>query len=154
METSARPNMLPFFLILLVAISLGAIGQVLLKSGLRQLPEDASAATILLSVFCNARVFMGFFCYGLSSLVYLLALKRLPLSYAYPMVALSYVLVVLISWKVFDEAIPPLRIAALAIILTGVVVLALSYDHNGSETPTAPTTAQASSTSLPGSGTP
>jgi len=61
-------------------------------------------------------------------LIYIVALKKLPLSYAYPMVALSYVLVVGLSWKIFGDEIPPLRIGALAIILIGVVMLALSYD--------------------------
>jgi multidrug transporter EmrE-like cation transporter len=120
--------MLPFFLVLLVAISLGTVGQIMLKSGLTQLPPNAPTSVVLLSVVQNLRVFLGFACYGLSSLVYLIALKRLPLSYAYPMVALSYVLVVGLSWKLFGEAIPPLRLVALGVILVGVVTLALSYD--------------------------
>lgn len=138
MESTARKNMLPFFLILLLAISLGAAGQIMLKAGLSQLPESSSAVQVLASIFTNIYVFLGFACYGLSSLVYLIALKRLPLSYAYPMVALSYVMVVALSWKVFGETIPPMRIAAVAIILTGVVVLALSYDSHGSSAPRTP----------------
>lgn len=132
--------MLPFFLILLVAISLGAVGQLLLKSGLQQLPPNAPAVAVLLSIFQNLRVFLGFVCYGLSSLIYLIALKRLPLSYAYPMVALSYVMVVGLSWKLFGETIPPLRLAALACILMGVVMLAFSYDRDGAHaaSPAAP----------------
>lgn len=135
MQSTLQANMLPFFLILLLAISLGAAGQILLKAGLTQLPENSSPVQVLSSIFTNARVFFGFACYGLSSLVYLIALKRLPLSYAYPMVALSYVMVVALSWKVFGETIPPLRIAAIAIILTGVVLLALSYDSHGAAPP-------------------
>lgn len=130
--------MLPFFLILLLAISLGAAGQIMLKAGLSQLPESSSAVQVLTSIFTNVYVFLGFACYGLSSLVYLIALKRLPLSYAYPMVALSYVMVVALSWKVFGETIPPMRIAAVAIILTGVVVLALSYDSHAATAPQTP----------------
>ncbi len=118
--------MLPFFIILLVAIGLGALGQIMLKSGLNDLAKDAGTLTVLASIFTNPRVFLGFVCYGLSSLVYLIAIKHLPLSYAYPMVALSYVLVVVASWKLFGETIPPLRIAALVVILIGVILLALS----------------------------
>ena len=105
-----------------------------MKLGLRELPADASASTVLLSIFRNIHVFLGYASYGISSLLYLLALKRLPLSYAYPMVALSYVLVVGMSWKLFGESVPPLRIGAVAVILSGVVMLALSYDvRNGDE---------------------
>ena len=135
METTPRQKMLPFFLILLVAIGLGAAGQIMLKSGLKELPDDSTTIQVLLSVVTNTRVFFGFACYGLSSLVYLIALKRLPLSYAYPMVALSYVVVVGLSWKVFGETIPPLRIVALVVILSGVVMLALSYDAHSADQP-------------------
>ena len=133
MKPEQSANMLPFFLILLVAIGLGASGQILLKAGLKQLPENLPALGVISSIFTNSRVFLGFVCYGVSSLVYLIALKRLPLSYAYPMVALSYVLVVTLSWKIFGEEIPGLRIAALVVILTGGVMLALSYETNGED---------------------
>jgi len=118
--------MSPYLLVLLVAISLGAAGQVLLKAGLGSLPSNATIADTLLSIFRSGYVFMGFACYGLSSLVYLVALRKLELSYAYPMVALSYVIVVVLSWWLFHERIPPLRIGALAVILLGVVLLAMS----------------------------
>lgn len=128
-------GILPYFIALLVAIGLGATGQVMLKSGLSQLPPDAPVTTVLLSIFRNLSVFLGFACYGLSSLIYLVALKKLPLSYAYPMVALSYVMVVALSWKLFGETVPPMRIAAVGVILAGVVILALSYDVNGRASP-------------------
>lgn len=121
--------MLPFFIILIIAIGLGAAGQIMLKAGLKQLPTDAAVSAIIASIFTNTRVFAGFVCYGLSSLVYLVAIKHLPLSLAYPMVALSYVLVVAASWKLFHEEIPPLRIAAIAVILAGVVMLAFSSEN-------------------------
>ncbi len=121
--------MLPFLLLLLVAISLGATGQILLKTGLSLLPPNAPVPLILSSIFTNIYVFLGFASYGISSLIYLVALKHLPLSYAYPMIALSYVVVVTLSWRIFGESIPPLRVAALCVILTGVVMLALSYER-------------------------
>lgn len=130
--------MLPLLVLLLVAISLGAAGQVLMKAGLRQLDEGASVGVVLSSIFRNIRVFLGFACYGLSSLIYLIAIHKLPLSYAYPMVALSYVIVVVLSWRLFGETIPPLRIAALVVILGGVVMLALSYPKGNGDQPKDP----------------
>jgi len=115
-----------FSLIMLVtAISLAAVGQVLLKAGLSQLDHPTIAQTML-SMFHNITVFAGYAAFVLSSLLWLVALRRLPLSYAYPMVSLGYVAVVLLSWKIFNEVIPPLRIVALAVILTGVVLMAVS----------------------------
>jgi len=133
MKSGSLTTMLPFFVILIVAIGLGAAGQIMLKAGLKQLPADAAVGAIIASIFTNTRVFAGFVCYGLSSLIYLVAIKHLPLSLAYPMVALSYVLVVAASWKLFNEEIPPLRIAAIAVILAGVVMLAFSSENGGAE---------------------
>jgi len=112
--------------VLLLAIALGVMGQILLKLGVNKLGERPAPLVVLSSIF-TPLVFGGFVCYALSSLFYLLALSRLPLSYAYPMIALSYVAVVLVSWRVLGESLPPLRIAGLAVITAGVVLLALSY---------------------------
>jgi drug/metabolite transporter (DMT)-like permease len=129
--------------ILLFAICLGAVGQILLKSGLGQLTQQTRTPTIgqtLGTIFTNIRVFGGFFCYGISSLFYLVALQKLDLSYAYPMIALSYVLVTYLSWQFLNERVPGLRVLGLAIIIVGVVVMALTYSH---------THTSASSTPLP-----
>jgi len=128
--------------LLLVAICLGASGQVLIKVGLTRLGAGASPLTVVLSLFSNAYVAGGFACYALSSVLYLLAVHRLALSYAYPMVALSYVVVALLAWRLLDERLPALRIAGLAVIMLGVVIMALSYredrpPHGAAATPAA-----------------
>ncbi|MGC9317560.1 MAG: EamA family transporter, partial [Armatimonadota bacterium] len=79
-------------LLLLVAVSLGAAGQICLKIGVNMLGGGASPLTVLKGIF-TPYVLSGFVLYGLSSLLYLVALSRLDLSYAYPFVALSFVLV-------------------------------------------------------------
>jgi len=112
--------------LLLLAILLASLGQILLKLGLRSLGPGAGATEALRSIVTNAMVFGGFASYGLSSLVYIIAISKLPLSYAYPMVAISYVIVAVLSWMLLNEQVPPLRIAGLAVIIVGVVMLALS----------------------------
>ncbi|MBC7287528.1 MAG: EamA family transporter [Armatimonadetes bacterium] len=112
--------------VLLVAIGLGVAGQLLIKLGLNRLGQSPSPAKVLASIL-TPLVFGGFACYGISSLLYLQALSRLPLSYAYPMIAISYVAVVLASWKFLGEDINALRIGGLAVIIIGVILVALSY---------------------------
>lgn len=126
--------------VLLLAISLGAAGQILLKSGLSQLGSHPRPLVVLASIFTNLRVFGGFFCYGVSSLFYLLALSRLDLSYAYPMIALGYVIVTYLSWQFLGETVPSLRIVGLGIIILGVIVMALTYGqtHARASSPTPP----------------
>jgi drug/metabolite transporter (DMT)-like permease len=113
--------------LLLVAICLGATGQVLMKTGLRALGTQPSPATVVLSIFRSAYVAGGIACYAVSSVIYLLALSKLALSYAYPMVALSYLLVTILAWRVLDERIPLLRVVGLGVIMLGVIVMAMSY---------------------------
>ena len=113
-------------LVLLLAVSLGACGQVLLKTGVNQLNGAASPLTIVRGIF-TPYVLAGFFCYGLSSVFYLMALSRLDLSYAYPFVALSFVIVTLLSWYFLNETLPLLRVVGLTLILAGVLTVASSY---------------------------
>ena len=113
--------------LLLVAICLGAAGQVSIKTGLNRLGARPSPVVVVASLFRSGWVAGGFACYGVSSILYLLAVSRLSLSYAYPMVALSYVIVTVLAWRLLDERVSLLRAAGLAIIMLGVLVMALSY---------------------------
>ena len=113
--------------VLVVAILLGAVGQIALISGINLLGEKPPPTVVLKSIFTQWQVTAGFVCYGLSSLLYLIALSRLPLSYAYPMVALSYVVVRFLSWRFLGETIPMMRAAGLAVVCLGVIIVALSY---------------------------
>lgn len=133
----SRKGMLMALAILILAICLGATGQILLKAGLTQLGPHPAPTRVVASIFTNLRVFGGFMCYGVSSLFYLVALSRLPLSYAYPLIALSYVFVTFLSWKFLGEHVPGMRLAGLAVIMTGVVVMALSYRASAASAPQA-----------------
>ncbi len=129
-------------MILLVAIALGAVGQIFLKSGvnavkhkyadevgatLAEVEKDVPGSYILKSFVTTPLILLGFLCYGVSSMFYLMSLNKLDLSYAYPLIALSYVIVVVLSWKYLGEALPPLRIVGLGVVLVGVLLLGLSY---------------------------
>lgn len=113
--------------ILVVAISLGAIGQIALKTGINALGHKPAPLLVLRSIFTQWQVTVGFLCYGVSSLIYLIALSRLPVSYAYPMVALSYVIVTFLSWRLLHETVPLARALGLAVICAGVIIVALSH---------------------------
>lgn len=116
--------------ILLIAIALGAMGQLLLKSGVNTLGEGVSPLYVLKSFIKSPRILGGFFCYGVSSLFYLVSLSKLDLSYAYPMIALSYVIVAILSYKYLGEGLPTMRIVGIVVIIAGVTMVALSHDDN------------------------
>ena len=112
---------------LLVAICLGATGQICLKAGLMNLGTNPPVGVVLAQIVKNWLVMGGFACYGVSSLLYLVALSRLDLCYAYPLIALTYVIVTLVAWRLLGEMVPLGRVVGLAIICIGVLVVALTY---------------------------
>lgn len=65
-------------------------------------------------------------CYGLSVVVWLVGLSRVPVSQAYPLLSLGYVLNVGLAWWLLGEAPNVLRVAGIAVIVFGVVLVAKS----------------------------
>ncbi len=112
---------------LLVGITLSVIGELLLKHGMNRFGVlDLSPATLvptLFRVFTQPLILLGFiFVFG-ASIFWLAVLSRVDLSFAYPLLALGYVVTALLSRLLFDEAISPARWAGIAVICLGVVLV-------------------------------
>lgn len=118
-------NRLP---LILLSVLLGATGQVLMKKGMLTIGEVSAGAIWgkLARVLLIPWVFLGFVSFGASAVLWLSVISRSALSYAYPMVAFSYVLILLASNILFHETIGPLRIAGVAFICLGVAMVARS----------------------------
>lgn len=106
------------YLIALISIALGGVGQFLLKLGAAKLAPGALWRLVLVP-----QIVVGLFCFGLSFLSWVFVLQRLPLSVAYPMVSLSYVIVTALAAIFLGESLTVQKVAGLALILVGVVVL-------------------------------
>jgi len=121
---------------LLVALFLGAAGQLLMKTGMEQFKathgEVENYVAVIRAMFQVACI-IGLACYFLSSIVYLKLLASMPLSLLYPMVALNYVIVTFLSWVIFHEHVPTLRIVGLATIIFGVALVGLSESGTRTE---------------------
>jgi drug/metabolite transporter (DMT)-like permease len=65
-------------------------------------------------------------CYGFSVIVWLVGLSRVPVSQAYPLLSLGYVLNVGLAWWLLGETPNVLRVAGIAVIVFGVVLVAKS----------------------------
>jgi len=106
---------------LAAAIATSLIGQVLLKSG----AADAVAAEGgFLDQLFRLPTLIGLVCYGGAALLYIIALRRIPMSVALPCTAASYVVIALIGWAVFGEPLTPQKIVAIGLIAAGVALLA------------------------------
>jgi len=114
------------FLLRRTASNAGA--QLLLKAGVSAVGPihfGASAAWPTLGrVFLQWPVLAGLACYVVSVALWLVALSRVEVSLAYPMLSLGYVVNAAAAYWLFGEALGPARCAGIALILLGVFLIA------------------------------
>jgi multidrug transporter EmrE-like cation transporter len=111
---------------ILLSILLGTCGQLALKYGTRLAVAREASTGVLARYLANPYMWCALFLYGISTVLWIYSLSRVNLSYAYPMVALGYVLVCVFSVLLFKETMPTLRIAGLGVIILGVIMIAIS----------------------------
>lgn len=118
------------FLMIFFCVLLGVAGQLSLKHGMgsvgRFVPEVSQMVSTFARAFSNPFVVSGFFLYGISSLVWMVILSRVPLSLAYPMISIGYVLVVVLSKVILKEDVSAVRFAGTLVICAGVVLVSRS----------------------------
>jgi len=93
---------------------IGTLGQMFLKVGMSQIgsikrSDFDSPISFMLSVFTNPWIIMAIPLYFCGFILWLIVLSKLDLSYAYGFLALTYVLIPLISWLILGESIPAFR---------------------------------------------
>ena len=112
------------------SILLGSIGQILLKEGANQLKEIklsfSTITQVCVNVYSNIPILAGLVLYGISSFLWIQALAKAELSFAYPMVAFSYVIVSCAAWIIFKDHFSFQRVLSLGIIVIGVILLSRS----------------------------
>jgi small multidrug resistance pump len=107
-----------YWVVLALAITTSMAGQTLLKAG-------AGAPDFIAQLF-DARTMLGLCLYGGSALLYVVALRKIPMSVALPCTAVSYVAAALIGHYAFAEPMGAMQVGAIGLICMGVVVLALA----------------------------
>ena len=115
--------------LIILAVMLGAVGQIVMKKGMQLYGEEVDAASVwgqLIPILKTPQVVIGLLCYGLSAVFWIAVVSHVDLSLAYPMVSLAYVVVFIASWLLLGEHISALRIVGLVIIVAGVVVISRS----------------------------
>jgi len=115
---------------LLVSVLLGTTGQLLIKTGLVQVGGKTNlvgmaALMAALRSIPNPKVLLGFCAYGISAILWLMILRKVDLSWAYPMISLSYVFVVILSALLIPGERPnwAFTVPGLVLIITGVTLI-------------------------------
>jgi drug/metabolite transporter (DMT)-like permease len=115
-------------LLILLSIAIAVGGQILLKIGMNKigtvgLNSMSALGHLFISIFKSPMVLVGLFCYVISAAIWLVVLSAVELSFAYPFIGLTYVLILIVSKFVLKEDINPIRWVGAAIITIGVVVI-------------------------------
>ena len=120
-------NLLSGALVILgTIVSAGA--QLLLKAGTNALAKQSITGPIdwAFRLASQPIIWLGILAYGVGLLIWLLVLSRLPVSVAFPMLSLGYIVTAVVAYYVFGESLGLLKIIGILVIIAGVVMVASS----------------------------
>lgn len=120
-------NILSFALIL-TGVLLNATAQLLLKAGTNAIGHfEFHAGNILpigMKLALQPHILGGMACYAVSLVVWIMALSRVPVSVAYPMLSIGYVVNAFVAWQWLGEALTAQKLLGIAFIMLGVILVA------------------------------
>ncbi len=115
------------FALILTGVLLNACAQLLLKAGTNAVGHIEFTGDGIWAVapklLLEPHILGGLLCYAISVVVWIGALSRTPVSVAYPMLSIGYIVNALAAWYLFAEALTPTRLAGIAVIIVGVVLI-------------------------------
>ena len=118
------------FSILICGVLLNAMAQLALKAATRVsgplIAGDAGVYQRALSVLAVPSFWYAMLAYGLSVIVWTVGLSRVPVSQAYPLLSLGYVINLGLAWWLLGEVPNVQRVAGIGVIVLGVVLVARS----------------------------
>lgn len=118
------------YLYIFATIFFTVYGQIILKwriSKYGNLPEGLQEKLIfLLKLLLDPLILSGFVSAFVASLFWMAAMTKFDISYAYPFMSLSFVLVFVLSVFLFQESITPYKVIGLLLIVAGIIVTSRS----------------------------
>jgi drug/metabolite transporter (DMT)-like permease len=121
--STTNPHHRRSVLLVVCCTIIGAAAQILIKRGADALGGNPTMVQAALAMVLNPALLAGFSMYGVSMVLLVLALRHGELSLLYPMFAMTYVWVTVLSVLVFHETMNAFKLAGIAIIIGGIVVL-------------------------------
>ena len=118
------------FSLLMTGVLLNAAAQLLLKAGTNRVGEFSFALDNIVPVGSRLAsspfILGGLACYVVSVVVWILALSRVPVSVAYPMLSVGYVVNAFAAWLLFGESLGAQKLVGIGFIVIGVFLVARS----------------------------
>jgi multidrug transporter EmrE-like cation transporter len=118
------------FTLLLAGVLLNATAQLLLKAGTNAVGQfefsAANAVPVGMKLAFEPHILGGIACYVVSVVVWILALSRVEVSVAYPMLSIGYLVNAVAAYYLFGEAVSATRLVGIGVIILGVFIVARS----------------------------
>lgn len=118
------------FSLILAGVLLNAAAQLLLKAGTTRVGHfDFSMNNVVpvgWQLATQPHILAGLCCYAVSVVVWILALSRVPVSVAYPMLSIGYVVNAFAAWWLFGESLAAQKLLGIGFIVVGVWLVARS----------------------------
>ncbi len=112
--------------LVLASVAFGAVGQLTLKAAMNSLGQLQLSVDTLLRMMTSPLLLVGVAIFGISTLLWLLALTKADLSFAYPFLSLTYIAVLIGGAVLFHDRVTFARVLGFAVIVTGVWIVARS----------------------------
>ncbi len=115
---------------LIPAIFLSTTGELFLKRGMNEVGTldftSAAAVQTVLKMALNRDIWIGFIGFAGGSLFWLSVISRVPLSLAYPMLGLNYIIIAVEAWIFLGESLNLWHFAGAIIVGIGVAIVGLA----------------------------
>ncbi len=116
--------------IVLASVAFGAVGQLTLKAGMNSIVQNYGklqlSSDTLIHMATNPLLIVGIAIFGISTLLWLFALAKADLSFAYPFLSLTYLVVLIGGAFLFGDKVTLPRVLGFAVIIAGVWIVARS----------------------------
>ncbi len=127
-KESNKLSLTSSILLILLSISIAVGGQLLLKVGINRIGivnfgSLNALKQFFFGVIKSPLVMSGLFLYVISAAIWLIAISVVDLSFAYPFLGFTYVMVLILSKFILKEDVNPIRWIGALIITIGVVVI-------------------------------
>ena len=118
------------FSLLFTGVLLNAAAQLFLKAGTLRIGEFAFSAENIIPIGWKLAtqpfIVAGVGCYVISLVVWILGLSRVPVSIAYPMLSIGYIVSAIAAWYLFGESLTAQKMVGIGFIVIGVYLVAKS----------------------------
>lgn len=115
------------FSLIFIGVMLNAAAQVLMKAGTNAIGHfEFSMANVLpigWKLATEWHIVTALFCYGISVVVWILALSRVPVSIAFPMLSMAYVVNAVAAYYLLGEDFSVTKLIGMGVIIIGVIII-------------------------------